>query len=64
MAARIGPLASQCCKLRQTRKGAAVVADASAGVWLVRGAAIPSAALATESSTAVPFRNDDKFPAR
>ncbi len=39
MATRIGPLASQSCKPRQTRKGAAVVAEASAGVWLVRGAA-------------------------
>ena len=36
MVARAGLLASRCCQPRQARKGAAVAADTSAGVRLVR----------------------------
>ena len=40
MVVRIGPLASPGRKPRQARKGAAVAADAGAGVWLVRAASL------------------------
>ena len=36
MAARIGPLATINCELRQARKGATAAVDSGAGVWLVR----------------------------
>ena len=42
MAARTSPLASPGREPRQARKGAAAAADASAGVWLVRVASIPT----------------------
>ncbi len=40
MVTRVGPLASSGRKPRQARKGAAVAAGASAGVWLMRVASI------------------------
>lgn len=35
MAARTGPLATTSCEPRQARKGAAVVIDSGAEVWLL-----------------------------
>ncbi len=40
MVSLVGPLAMSGCKPRQARKGAAVAANACAGVWLAGGTSI------------------------
>ncbi len=40
MVSLVGPLAMTGCEPRQARKGAAVVTDACAGVWLAGGTSI------------------------